>query len=341
MQENHSDIKKTELEAKSPPVLFDSTQEIIRQIEEISGKRLLSYWTSHSGGVCQNDVIALYEILDNMDAEGELVLFIKSQGGDVEAALRIVHLIRERFSFVTALIVLECASAATMIALGADKIQMGPMAYLTAIDSSLRHALSPIDNTNSRVSVSQDELSRIVKLWENTSNEHHANPYSELFKYVHPMVVGALDRSSSLSVKICKEILSYHLSDDDLANRISQALNSNYPSHGYPITSKEAKSLGLEVDKMDERLNELLLRLNEHYSEMAQQAVTDYDEFNHHDNEILNIIEGRDIQIYYQNDKDWHYIQEERRWRTLNDDSSWRKIVRSNGEKKFSKLHMR
>ncbi len=333
--------EKTNSHIKTPPVLFDATQRIIAEIENITAKKLLSYWTSHSGGVCQNDVIALYEILENLDGQGELVLFIKSQGGDVEAALRIVHLIREKYTNVTALVALECASAATMIALGANRIEMGPMAYITAVDSSLRHSMSPIDNTNSRVSVSQDEVSRIISLWDESANESHANPYSELFKYVHPLVVGALDRSSSLSVKICKEILSYHITDTELAEKISFTLNSNYPSHGYPITAKEAKSIGLNVHAMDAKLNKLLLELNEHYSEMAQRAVTDRDEFNHHDNEILNIIEGKDIQIYYQNDKDWHYIQEERRWRTLNDESSWRKIQNKNGEKKFSRLHMR
>ena len=33
---------------------------------------------------------------------------------------------------------LECASATTMIYLGADEIHMGPLAHLTAIDSSMR-----------------------------------------------------------------------------------------------------------------------------------------------------------------------------------------------------------
>jgi hypothetical protein len=41
---------------------------------------------------------------------------------------------------------------------------------------------------------------------------------------------------------------------------------------------------------------------------MAQKALTDYDENNYHDNEILNILEASCTQIYYQNDKDWNYI---------------------------------
>ena len=35
---------------------------------------------------------------------------------------------------------------------------MGPLAYLTAVDTSLTHELSPVDRGNDRVSVSLDEL---------------------------------------------------------------------------------------------------------------------------------------------------------------------------------------
>jgi len=286
-------------------------------------------------------VLALYDVLRTLGQGNKVGIFIKSDGGDVEAALRIVNLIREYYSNVIALVPLECASAATMIALGADEISMGALAHLTAIDSSLTHDLSPLDRDNRRVSVSQDELARIIKVWGNNAKDHHGNPYEEIFKHIHPLVVGAIDRTSSLSIKICKEILSYHIKDEAEAERISWHLNSSYPSHSYPITAKEAARIGLRISKLDNEINDLLLELNQLYSEMAQRAVTDYDEFNHHDNEILNILESSYLQIYYQNDKDWHYIKEERRWRTLNDESSWRKTECVEGEKQFSQLHIR
>ncbi len=52
---------------------------------------------------------------------------------------------------------------------------------------------------------------------------------------------------------------------------------------------------------------------------MGQRAITDYDEENHHDNEITNILEGRGLQVFYQVEKDWHYRKEERRWVAMND----------------------
>jgi hypothetical protein len=327
---------------KQPPVLFDRTQAIISEIEEKTGIQTLIYWNSSRGNICNNDAVALYEIFKQIEPGKKVALFIKSSGGNGEASLRIVNLIREYFDEVIAWIPLECASAATMIALGADEIHMGPLAHLTAIDSSLRHDLSPIDETeNRRVSVSQDELARIVSLWNTSGQPHHDNPYQEIFKYVHPLVVGSIDRSSSLSIRICKEILSYHIDDEAECDRISKHLNSDYPSHGYPITAREARKIGLNISPLDKYTSNKLFDLNELYSEMAQKAITDHDEFNYHDNEILNIIEARNIQIYYQNNKDWNYIKEERRWQPLNDESFWRKIETVGDKSVTSKLHIR
>jgi ATP-dependent protease ClpP protease subunit len=327
---------------KQPPLLFDDTQAIITNIERQIGRKLLVYWTSDRGSVCSNDVVALYEIFKQIGRSEDIALFIKSNGGDVEASLRLVNLMREYNTRVHALVPLESASAATMIALGADEIQMGPLAHLTAIDSSLVHDMSPIDERNNRrVSVSQDELARIVALWNANSREHHGNPYTDIFQYIHPLVVGAIDRSSSLSIKICKEILSFHIKDEAECDRISKLLNSDYPSHSYPITMREAQRIGLKVSSLEPKVNDLLLDLNALYSEMAQKALTDFNEYNYHDNEIINIHETRGIQIYFQNDKDWNYIQAERRWQTLNDESSWRMTRRVKGKTILSILHIR
>lgn len=327
---------------KQPPLLFNETQKIIRKVSELTGRKMIFYWTSSRGNVCDNDVIALYELIEKIGNSQKAGIFIKSRGGDVEAALRIANLLRENCSDLVAYLPLECASAATMVCLGANEIHMGPMAHLSAIDSSLRHNLSPIDETdNRRVSVSQDELSRLISLWDKSSKDHHGNPYSEIFKYVHPLVIGAIDRSSSLSIRICQEILSYHIDDIDKCERISRHLNSEFPSHSYPITFREAEKIGLNVKRLGKEVNKLLLDVNSLYSEMAQPALTDYDEINYHDNEILNILEAQDIQIFYQNDKDWNYIREERRWQALNDGSSWRKIEVIDGKQVKSLLHIR
>ena len=314
------------IETKVPPKLFDETQNLIKQISAKLDGDFISYWTSTNSQIAGDDTIAFYEILKNNQKKDCLYLFIKSDGGSGEASLRIVNLLRKYYKKIIALIPLDCASAATMLALGANSIKMGPLAYLTAIDTSITHDLSPIDKDNDRVSVSQNELSRVLDLWNNNKSVEDKNPFIEIYQHIHPLVIGSIDRATSLSIKLTTDILSYHLTDYEKAQKISNTLNAEYPSHSYPITIIEAKKIGLMVEELDKDLNKHLLELNELYSEMAQLAYTDYDEVNYHDNEILKIVEGENFKLFYQKDKDWHYRTEERRWVPMNDESSWRKI---------------
>jgi hypothetical protein len=342
MPEHQTSLPETDRTSlKNPPVLFEKTQKILRQIEGKLGEPFITYWNSPDGSICSTDISGLFGILRSLGKVRRLSLFIKSDGGSVEASLRLVHLLRQFVDRLTALVPLECASAATMLALGADRILMGPLAQLSAIDTSLTHDLSPIDRDNNRVRVSQDELQRVVRLWQREAGKDASNPYQSLFTYVHPLVIGAVDRSSALSTKLCVEILSYHLKDRKKAQRISNVLNSEYPSHGYPITLREARRIGLKAEALGEDVNQMLFELNEIYAEMGQRASTDFDERNSHNNSILNIIEGKGLQVFFQNDKDWHYRAEERRWVTLNDKSGWRKAETVKGKTAVSVFHVR
>ena len=329
---------------KTPPLLIAKTQALLRKIQARVDGALVTYWTSTSGSVCDNDVMALQELLQGLGPQRQLTLVVKSDGGSGMAALRMVHLLRRYTRRLTLLAPLNCASAATMLALGADRIGMGPLSYLTAVDTSLEHDLSPVDHTNNLVAVSNDEVERVIRLWRESARGRSAdgvNPYQELYKYLHPLVIGALDRASSLSLMLCREILGYHMKDKAKADRISRQLNSSYPAHQYPITSREARRLGLDVFDLDPDLDELLQDLNLVYSEMGQRAITDFDEMNHHDNEITNILEGGALQVFYQVEKDWHYRKEERRWVPMNDVSAWYLARIKAGRVSKAKFHIR
>jgi Serine dehydrogenase proteinase len=324
-----------------PPMLYEKTQRIIGLLEKELGEQVITYWNSSKGSICSNDVIGLYGVLRGIGKVDRLSLFIKSEGGSGQASLRMVNLLRQFVKRLTVLVPFECQSAATMLALGADRIQMGPLAHLSAVDTSLTHDLSPIDRDNDRVSVSQDELHRVIRLWQEQAKGLKSNPYESMFQFVHPLVIGAVDRASALSEKLCLEILSYHMRDSQKAKQISTVLNSGYPSHGYPITLKEASRIGLKAEPLADEVNHLLFDLNEVYSEMGQSASTDFDERNSHDNSIANILEGKGQQVFYQLDKDWHYRREERRWVALNDKSGWRKAQMSKGKLAISVFHIR
>jgi hypothetical protein len=131
------------------------------------------------------------------------------------------------------------------------------------------------------------------------------------------------------------------MKDARKADRIARQLNERYPAHQYPITSREARRLGLNIVDLDPEVDNMMQELNLLYSEMGQRAITDYDEENHHDNEITNILEGPGLQVFYQVEKDWHYRKEERRWVPMNDSSSWYNARKQKGRVVKSKFHIR
>src|SRR4029453_7187980 len=207
---------------KTPPILIAKTQALLKKIHPKVDGALVTYWTSTSGSVCDNDVLALQELLQDLGPQRQITLLVKSDGGSGMAALRMVHLLRQFTSRLTVLAPLNCASAATMLALGADRIGMGPLSYLTAVDTSLEHDLSPVAPPNNLVAVSNDEVERVIRLWkESAGRSTVVNPYQELYKYLHPLVIGALDRASSLSLMLCREILGYNIPDMKRPDRTS------------------------------------------------------------------------------------------------------------------------
>ena len=208
-------VEQNEKRAWQTAVLFSETQDLISAIEKRLNATLITYYNSNAGSVCGNDASAMYEILKGKKID-TAYLFIKSDGGSGIAALRIISTLRNYCKNLIALVPANCASAATMMALGANEIVMGPLAYLTPVDTSLKHELSPTNKGNELVSVSMDELSRVVKLWKEQDKDrpNDTNPYNSLYEYIHPLVFGAVDRASSLSLKICSELLRYHIDDD-------------------------------------------------------------------------------------------------------------------------------
>ena len=323
---------------RRPPLLFGQTAPLIDRLERALGGPFVSYWISGTASMGHEDVAALDHALRGARGRPERAfVFIKSDGGQGTAALRMTNILHHWAQGLTALVPMEAASAATMLALGADEIQIGPLGFLSAVDTSIRHPLSPLDHVNDRVSISHDELVRAVRLWRERGEE--GNPWSKLYDYVHPLAIGAVDRASSLSIKLCTEILGYHFEDEARAAQIARALNSDYPAHGYPITLREAQRLGLPAKPLAPEIDEQLIALGHLYAEMCQRMTTDFDPRNYHSGEIRKIIETRDAMLYYQVDRDWHYRETERRWTSLNDRSAWRELRLIAGEEHTKVLH--
>ncbi len=83
---------KSKPSIKKPLVKFNETQKLNGRLEAHLQSRFPIYWNSHNGSVCNNVVVAFYEILQY--PVEELFLHIKSHGGSVLPTLHILNLLR-------------------------------------------------------------------------------------------------------------------------------------------------------------------------------------------------------------------------------------------------------
>jgi hypothetical protein len=299
-------------------VRLSETQRVLIRAEKLLGGPLITYWNSRNGEIGNDDTEALRMILSEMPTAKRLFFCLTSNGGNGLASLRIANLLRRHCQSLVVLVPKCAASAATMIALAADEIRLAPHANLSPVDTKIHHALAPVNQTNDQVGVGQDELTRIVSLWRKESRNGSSNPYAALWPYIHPLVVGAVDRANSLSLKLCDALMSFHISNAAMRKRIAQTLTMEYPAHGYPIMLSEAQHIGIPATEMSPDVERLLSSLLGFYAEAGQLNRVDSDQDHHHDSELMSIVERNGKLVVFRLDRDWYYRTEERRWLPIN-----------------------
>jgi hypothetical protein len=177
----------------------------------------------------------------------ELDLLLVSNGGDGTVAWRIVSLIRERVSKLSVLVPQAAFSAATLIAQGADEIVMHPHGNLGPTDPQ-------ITNRTKNVQFGSEDLVAFLKFAREEVGLTDQMPLLELFKKFSEEVgfvgIGVAARSAQLTVSMGEKLLKLHMKSESQAQKaklISEALNTKFFHHGYPVSRTEARDIGLPV----------------------------------------------------------------------------------------------
>jgi len=194
-----------------------------------------------------NDLLVTQGKIDKLD------FFLESPGGMIDAAYKIVCLLREYSNSVSVIIPYRAKSAATLVALGADEIVMGPPSEIGPIDPMI-----PVSRSEKeKIWIPAQSIRDALKLFDSEIAEdiNRSALFMPIMDKIDPWVLGAYERALKSSQQYAEELLSKYMlkGKEKLAKSIAADLATGYYSHGYAIDRRIAKDqLHLNVTFADD-----------------------------------------------------------------------------------------
>lgn len=234
-------------------------QSLIKRIQERLGTKLIVYTANPNHpvpGIIIHDVPLFEDLLRSVAGSSKGCLMLNSPGGDANAAEKLLMMCRQRFTEEFNVIVPDYAkSAATMLALGSDRIMMGYLAELGPIDPQLQ--TSPIPGGEVIPARSFiDGLDMIRKKVKEDGDP--VQMYLPMLSQIRPEVLAicqrAIDDAKAFAEKWLRNCMLRN--DQKQAEAVAEMLSTGaaYKSHGKVIDFNEAKNvLRLNVEKIDEK----------------------------------------------------------------------------------------
>ena len=236
----------------------DERLDLIRALESVrDGRKVITFLNSTrpnlESQMAMDAIPVVHEHLRTITspkAETRIDLFLHSNGGEGTVPWRLVTLIREYCSEFNVLVPHNAFSAATLTALGADKVVMHPMGMLGPTDPTATHPFNPPDpnNPGQVLGISVEDVASYIDLVKEDVGIQHEDELVQAFnvlaRKVHPLALGNVKRATSQSRMMGEKLLSLRPGEDfgshDVAE-IIQKLTSQLYFHGHPINRTEAR----------------------------------------------------------------------------------------------------
>ncbi len=251
---------------------------LIKKIEDARKSRVLVYVTADRqpfvAKIAEDVVRPMYDHLLALEKlepkQKKLDLFLYSTGGDVSVPWRMVSMFRQIFDEFNVLIPYKAHSAATMIALGADKIVMGRKAELAPIDPTLVRSGAG-NSAAPPPEISVEDVSSYISFITEQANIKDQAALAKLVGMLSdnltPLVLGSVNRQHSHIRLVAGKLLalSREKVDEERSAAIVAALTEKMYSHGHAIGRKEAKEIGLPVEEASADVEAAIWQLFEEY----------------------------------------------------------------------------
>lgn len=186
----------------------------------------------------------------SVDRNRELHILLASPGGDGETAVRLVRSALARCDSLTVIVPDQAKSAATLFALGADQILMGPTSDLGPVDpqfllpggqlASAKDIIAAVDHADERVQAAPNTY------------PIYASLLADITALMVQQARSALDRSDDLLA----EALSANprrrpRQIERLKSQLKKSLIEDAKTHAALFGAREAESAGLPVKRLD------------------------------------------------------------------------------------------
>ena len=216
--------------------------------------------------VVSADIAGFMEACSNAK-ERKLDLMLHSPGGDPDAAEQICGYLRTQFDEIRAIVPVYAMSAATMMALSADRIVMGAHSQLGPIDPQFT-INTPEGPRSASAQAIKDQFALAKEQCKDPTN---IAAWMPILRSYAPGLLAACDHASKRAEAIVAKALEAHMfaDTDDPAGHAAKTAEwfgnaEEFLSHGRPVRRDEAREHEVLVDDLesDSEFQDLVLSVH-------------------------------------------------------------------------------
>ena len=235
--------------------------DVLERIQEKRGRRLLAIIDRRF--IDRTVAYEVTNLLRRMGDVGGLDILLDSGGGDLDAAYKTLKVMHVHAKDTAVIVPFYAKSAATLIALGGDRLILCKGGELGPVDPQVQDIITgvfvPANSIKETVDFLEGLSDNVVKV--------------SLTEKIPTLMVGAYRAAAKASKQYLEEVISARNVTNKKA--LVEMFTEKFFSHGYPMDAALLRKNKIEVSEIDDGEESLIYELLDHYIEAATAGDSD------------------------------------------------------------------